>query len=85
MLLLLRCVLFFVFAFNVSGNDSVNLLVFALTALAISVAFALLGMVYKNIYLNALELSNSFILNLGVLAISTYHVNLSDGGQVAVG
>jgi len=42
-------------------------------------------MVYKNIYLNALELSNSFILNLGVLAISTYHVNLSDGGQVAVG
>ena len=83
LLLLLRCALFLVFAFNVSGNDSVNLLVIGLTALAISVAFALLGMVYKNIYLNALELS--FILNLGVLAISTYHVNLSDGSQAAVG
>ena len=83
LLLLLRCALFLVFAFNVSGNESINLLVIGLTALAISVAFALSGMVYEKIYLNALELS--FILNLGVLAICTYHVNLSDGNQAAVG
>ena len=70
LLLLLRCGLFLVFAFNVSGNDSVNLLVISLTALAVSVAFGFSGMVYKNCYLNALELS--FILNLGVLAVSTY-------------
>ena len=61
-LLLLRCALFVVFAFNVSGNDSVNLLVISSATSATFVGFALTGMVYKSWYLNALELS--FILNL---------------------
>ena len=39
-------------------------------------------MVYKSWYLNALELS--FILNLGILAAATYHVNQSGGSQAAV-
>ena len=44
--------------------------------------FALFGKVYKSWYLNALELS--FILNLGILAVATYHVSLSGGNQAAV-
>jgi len=82
LLLLLRCALFLVFAFNVAGDDSINLLVISSTTLGIAVAFGLAGMVYKSKYLNALELS--FILNLGILAAATYHVNLSGGSQAAV-
>ena len=82
LLLLLHCVLFLIFAFNISGNDSINLLVISSTTLGIFVGFALLGKVYKNWYLNALEVS--FILNLGMLAAATYHVNQSGGSQAAV-
>ena len=79
LLLLLRCALFLVFAFNVTGDDSINLLVISATALGTSVIFGLVGMVYKSWYLNALELS--FILNLGILAAATHHVNQSGGSQ----
>ena len=82
LLLLLRCALFLAFAFNISGNDSVNLLVISSTAFGILVWFTLSGMVYKSWKLNALELS--FILNLGVLSAATYHVKLSGGSQAAV-
>ena len=82
LLLLLRCALYLVFAFNVTGDDSINLLVISATVLGTSVIFGLVGMVYKSWYLNALELS--FILNLGILAAATYHVNLSGGSQAAV-
>jgi len=82
LLLLLRCALFLVFAFNVTGDDSINLLIISATALGTSVAFGLTGMVYKSWCLNALELS--FILNFGILAAATYHVNLSGGSQAAV-
>ena len=82
LLLLLRCTLFLVFAFNVSGDNSINLLVISSTNSAIFIWLALLGMVYRSWYLNALELS--FILNLGILAVATYHVTLSGGSQAAV-
>ena len=82
LLLLLRCALFLVFAFNVSGDNSVNLLVICSTAFGIVVGFALLGSVYKSWFLNALELS--FILNLGILTVATYHVTVSGGSQAAV-
>ena len=82
LLLFIRCTLFLVFAFNISGNDSVNLLVISSTTSGILIWFALSGMVYKSWYLNALELS--FILNLGTLAAATYHVKLSGGSQAAV-
>ena len=82
LLLFIRCALFLVFAFNISGNDSVNLLVISSTTSGIFIWFALSGMVYKSWYLNALELS--FILNLGILAVATYHVKLSGGNQAAV-
>ena len=82
LLLLVRCALFLVFAFNISGNDSVNLLVISSTTSGIFIWFALSGKVYKSWCLNALELS--FILNLGILAPATYHVNQSRGSQGAV-
>ena len=50
--------------------------------LELFVGFALSGLVYKSWYLNALEVS--FILNLGMLAVATYHVNQSGGSQAAV-
>ena len=84
MFLLIRCALFLVFAFNISGDNSINLLVISSTIAAIFIAFALSGMVYKNWYLNALELS--FILNLVILTVATYvyHVTHSGGNQAAV-
>ena len=84
MFLLIRCALFLVFAFNISGDNSINLLVISSTTAAIFIAFALSGMVYKNWYLNALELS--FILNLVILTVATYvyHVTHSGGSQAAV-
>ena len=82
LLVFIRCALFLVFAFNISGNDSVNLLVISSTTSGIFIWFALSGKVYKNWCLNALELS--FILNLGILAAATYHVNQSRGSQRAV-
>ena len=82
LLLLLRCALYLVFAFNVTGDVSINLLVISATALGTSVIFGLVGMVYKSWYLNALELS--LILNLGILAAATHHVNQSGGSQAAV-
>ena len=82
LLLLVRCALFLVFAFNISGNDSVNLLVICSATFGIIVGFALSGMVYKSWCLNALELS--FILNLGILAVTTIYVKVSGGSQAAV-
>ena len=74
--------MFLVFSFNVSGDDSINLLVISSATSGIFTWFALSGKVYKTWYLNALEVS--FILNLGILAVATYHVTLSGGSQAAV-
>ena len=82
MLLLLRCALFLVFAFNIRGDSSINLLVISSTNSGILGWFTLSGVVYKSWYLNALEVS--FILNLGILAVATYHVSQSGGSQTAV-
>ena len=82
LLLLVRCALFVVFAFNISSNDSVNLLVISSATFGIIVVFALTGMVYKSWCLNALEVS--LILNLGILAAATQHVKQSGGSQAAV-
>ena len=82
LLLLVRCALFPIFAFNFSGDNGVNLLVISSATFGICVMFVLSGMVYKSWYLNALELS--FILNLGILAVATYHMDQSGGSQAAV-
>ena len=82
LLLLLRCALFLVFAFNVSGDASVNLLAISSTAFGIIGWLTISGVVYKSRYLNTVEVS--FILNLGILAVATYHVNQSGGSQALV-
>ena len=82
LLLWVRCGLFLGFTFNISGDKSVNLLVTSSAMSGIFSWFTLSGMVYTSWYLNALEVS--FILNLGVLAAATYHVNQSGGSQAAV-
>ena len=82
LLLLVRCALFLVFAFNISGNDSVNLLVISSASFGILVWFTLSSVVYRSWHLNALEVS--FTLNLGILAVATYHVRQSGGSQSAV-
>ena len=82
LLLLVRSALFFVFTFNISGDESVNLLVISSATSGIFAWLTLSGMVYTSWYLNALEVS--FVLNLGILASATYHVNQSGGSQAAV-
>ena len=82
LLLVVRCALFLVFAFNISGDDSVNLLVISSTTSGIFGWLTLSGMVYTSWYLNALEVS--FVLNLSVLAVATYYVKQSGGSQAAV-
>ena len=82
LLLLLRCALFLAFALNVSGNVNVNLLVISSVNFGILVGFALLGSVYKNWFLDVVELL--FILNLGMFAVATQYVLQSGGSQALV-
>ena len=74
LLLLLRCGLYLVFAFNVRGESSINLLAISLAVLGLTVILLFTGSVYKNWGLNVLEIS--FIVNLGFLVAATYHVTV---------
>ena len=82
LLLLVRCALFLAFAFNISGDDNINLLVISSTTSGIFGWLTLSGMVYTSWYLNALEVS--FILNLSLLAAATYYLKQSGRRQGAV-
>ena len=82
LLLLVRCALFLAFAFNISGDDNINLLVISSTTSGIFGWLTLSGMVYTSWYLNALEVS--FILNLSLLAVATYYLKQSGRRQGAV-
>ena len=80
---MLRCVLLIAFAFNRQRDPSINLLAILLgTGKLIAWAW-ISGGVYKNWCLDALEAS--FAMNLIVLGVATYHVQLSGGDQFAVG
>ena len=77
LLLLIRCVLFLVFA--TAGDSSANLL--AITSVITGlISFALT--IYKSWYLGALEMS--LLLNLVILSGATYHIKVSGGNQAAV-
>ena len=81
--LCIRCVLFLTVIYNALGDPSVNLLSISSAVvglLTLTSFFA--GTVYKNCYVGALE--TSFLLNLGILAVSTYHVRATGGNQAAV-
>ena len=78
LMLLDRCALFLLFAFNALGDPSVNLLAIGCVTAILPIVYALLGnRIYKTWYLNALELS--FIINLCVLAIATLYIHSAGG------
>ena len=83
LLLMFRFVLLLVFALNYQHDPSVNLLAILVGTGVLTVWAWVSGGVYKNWYLDALE--GSFVLNLIVLSVATYHVQLSGGNQLAVG
>ena len=89
LLLMLRFVLFLVFAFEFNPQEdrtSINLLAILVGAGIVVVWAWVSGGVYKNWCLDALE--GSFVLNLITLSASTmytYHVSQSERVQLAVG
>ena len=81
LLLVARFCLFLVFAFNVNGDTSVNILAIAVCLIGLLVIILQFN-AYKAWYLNVLEAS--FIINLLLLAIGTYYVKISEGNQSAL-
>ena len=79
LLLVLRCILFLVFAFNVLGNPIVNLLAISVCVMTLLILARLTGMVYSNRYLDAIDASH--LLNIGVLSSGTFYVRSVGGRQ----
>ena len=79
--LVTRFCLFLVFAFNVNGDTSVNILAITVCLIGLQTIIFQFN-VYKAWYLNVLEAS--FIMNLLVLANGTYYVEISEGNQSAL-
>ena len=77
LMLLLRCLLFLVFSFNISGEPSVNLLAITIIVLAVLLLKHKIGNVYQSKGLDILELS--YLFNLGTLTAGTYHIHLING------
>ena len=83
LMLLVRCILFLLFALNALGDPSVNLLAIGSVTAVLLIAYALLGKtIYKSWYLNVLELS--FIANLCILALASLYIRSTGGNQNAV-
>ena len=80
LMLVVRCILFLIFAFNALGDPSINHFVIAFASTVLLLLIALVGnRIYKTIYLNILEMS--FIANLGILAIASLYIRLTAGNQ----
>ena len=73
--LVIRIVLFVVFAINVSSGPAVNLLATGLTIVALLTLCWNIGLIYRNIRINWLE--SFIILNLAALVLATYFVHSS--------
>ena len=82
LLLVLRCALLLVFAFNHQQDPSINLITILVGTGFLQLWALASGGVYKNWYLDILE--GSFVLNLIILVGNTYHVSHSEGNQYAV-
>ena len=82
-MLLVRCALFLLFAFNALGDPSVNLFAIGCVTVILLIVYAQLGnRIYKTWYLNTLE--QSVIVNLGILTIVTLYIRSTGGNQNAV-
>ena len=80
LLLFVRCILFLTIVSSALGNVSVNLLGILSAVIGLfSLKALVLGGVYKNWYVDALE--TSFLLNLCIFAAATYHVKYSLTGR----
>ena len=83
LMLVVRCILFLLFAFNVLGDPSVNLLAIGSVTAVLLIVYALFGnRIYKNWYLNVLELS--FLANLCILVLATFYIRSTGGSQNVV-
>ena len=82
LMLLLRFILFLIFAVNALGDPTVNLLTIASTTAAILTFTTLSSRIYKTWSLGLLE--TSFILNLTILAVASLYIRPSGGNQNAV-
>ena len=81
--LMLRCVLFLIFATSAFRNSSATSM--AVTTSLLTVAFltrVITGRIYKNWYVDILE--GLFLLNLGILSVATSHNMMTDGNQQPV-
>ena len=81
-LLVVRGVLFVLFASLFALESNVNLLLIIVTSTSLTAFPSLSGRLYKKIFLSVLE--NSFFLNLGVLAAGTLYIRLVGGSQEAL-
>ena len=77
--LLVRCVLFLVFAFNALGNASVNLLAITSVMAGLAGLAWMQNRLYEYLYNDILEAS--FVLNLCIFSVATYHVKEIGGSQ----
>ena len=82
-LLLVLCVLFLVFALKSQQDSNINLLAVLVGSGILQLWAWVIGVVYKNWCIYALE--GSFVLNLILLAAATYFVKLLKGKILAVG
>ena len=85
MLLLLRFALFVssaVVDFNSPKDPIVILLVLGTMCICLAIWVCNSGSIYRKWYINILE--SSFILNLGLLSLASYHVKVEGGNQAAV-
>ena len=83
LMLILRCYVFLIFAFNVFGDPSINLLcIGSATAVQLILSTLLGNRIYKNVFLNILELS--FNSNLCIVAMATLYIRSAEGNQNAV-
>ena len=81
-LLVVRGVLFILFASFFALESNVNLLLIIVTSISLAAFPSISGKLYKKIFLSALE--NSFFLNLGVLAAGTFYIRLVGDSQEAL-
>ena len=81
-LLIVRNILFLIFAFNFTDEPGLNLMSCASASLLILVLTTNLKGIYKKWPLDILE--SSFHLNLGIVSVATLYTLLTNGNQVVV-
>ena len=81
-MLLMRTLLLVIYAINPSNTPRLNLFAIAITTFALVTYTATVGKVYKKWYLTLLE--NSFLFNLGVLALGTLYTRGQGSSHSAV-